>query len=297
MLPAVTQEKNQFQVPEGACDCHVHVFGPPDVYPYWSQRAYTPSDASEDDLLAMHRSIGITRQVIVHPSPYGTDNRRSQDAIAKIGANARGVAVIDENTTTLQELQRLDAAGFKGARLNLETSGVNNPDFAKNKLLKTAKLVAPFNWHVQIYSNVSVICGLKQSILECPVPVVLDHFARIPADLGFDQTGINDIFELMASGNVWMKVSAPQRISEQPDGPAMTNLARKLIQINPERLVWASDWPHSGAHPGVVRVKENIEPFHAIDDGHALNRFAHWAQEKSVIQKILVDNPAKLYQF
>lgn len=297
MLPQVDQERIQFTVPKDACDCHVHVFGPKMKYPYSQDRAYTPSDASEKDLASLHQQIGIERLVIVHPSPYGVDNQRSQDGIAFFNKNARGVAVIDEDQTSLHEVERLHQVGFRGARLNLETAGMHEPAAAKEKFLKTAKLVGSMGWHIQIYSNIALIVQLKEVILQGDIPVVLDHFARIPADLGLDQEGLKDIFELLESGKVWMKLSAPQRISNHPDGPTVTLLARKLIEINPDRLVWGSDWPHSGAHPSVPRVKELIEPFHPIDDGHALNRFANWAQDSLTIKKILVDNPTSLYQF
>jgi predicted TIM-barrel fold metal-dependent hydrolase len=149
----------------------------------------------------------------------------------------------------------------------------------REKFLDTAKLIEPIGWHIQLYTNLEVLLGLKETILNNNLWVVLDHLARIPADLGLEQKGLKDIFELLESGKVWMKMSAPQRISDNPDGQAVTNLAKKLIQINPDRLVWGSDWPHSGAHPGVPRVKENIEPFHPIDDGQALNRFAYWVDQ------------------
>jgi len=297
MLPKVEQEQIQFSIPKGACDCHVHVFGPESKYPYSEDRAYTPSDASEEDLAQLHQKIGIERLVIVHPSPYGVDNQRSQDGIAFFHQNARGVAVIEEDTISLQEIASLHQAGFRGARLNLETAGMHEPTAAKEKFIKTARLIQSMGWHVQLYSNVALIVQLKEVILQSDISVVLDHFARIPADLGLNQEGLKDIFELLESGKVWMKMSAPQRISNNPDGQAVTSLARKLIQINPDRLVWGSDWPHSGAHPGVPRVKESIEPFHPIDDGHALNRLAAWAQDSQMIKKILVDNPAILYQF
>lgn len=297
MLPNVKQEKNKFTVPKGACDCHVHVFGPENKYPYAENRAYTPSDADEENLANLHQQIGIERLVIVHPSPYGVDNQRSQDGIAFFKKNARGVAVIDEDQMTSKHIVELHQSGFRGARLNLETAGMHEPTAAQEKFLKTAKLIDTLGWHIQIYSNIGLIVQLKELILQGEIHVVLDHFARIPADLGLNQEGLKDIFELLESGKVWMKLSAPQRISTDPDGLAVTDLARKLIQINPDRLVWGSDWPHSGAHHGVPRVKELIEPFHPIDDGHALNRFAGWAQDPITIKKILVDNPATLYQF
>ncbi len=297
MLSVTEQEKILFQLPVGACDCHTHIFGPSEQYPYWKDRTYTPADATIEELLQLHANLGIERLVIVHPSPYGADNRRSSDAIAIIGSQARGVAVIDETVITYQEIEKLHQVGFRGARLNLETAGVADPEFARNKLLNTAKLIKPFGWHVQIFSSLHIVTELATEIMRCEVPVVLDHFARIPVNDGLEQPRVLQLIKMLQEGNVWMKLSAPQRVSENPDSKEVTQLARLLIDTNSDRMVWGSDWPHSGAHYGKKRSKEEIEPFHLINDGHALNRLAQWAQTPQLIQKILSNNPAVLYDF
>jgi predicted TIM-barrel fold metal-dependent hydrolase len=133
--------------------------------------------------------------------------------------------------------------------------------------------------------------------MNCEVPVVLDHFARVPVQDGLEQTNVLQLLKMLKEGNVWMKLSAPQRVSDDPDSALVTQLARMLIEANAVRMVWGSDWPHSGAHYGKKRSKEDIEPFHPINDGRALNRLAHWAQSPELIQKILTDNPAVLYDF
>jgi predicted TIM-barrel fold metal-dependent hydrolase len=297
MLSATLQEKIQFQLPVGACDCHTHIFGPVEQYPYWTERTYTPDDSTIEQLRDLHLSLGIQRTVIVHPSPYGPDNRRSSDAIAKIGTNARGVAVIDETTITFPDLEKLHQIGFRGARLNLETAGVADPEFARNKLQMTAKLIQPFGWHIQIFSSLHMVTELAKDMMSCEVPVVLDHFARVPVLDGLEQPKVLQLLKMLKEGNVWMKLSAPQRVSDDPDSALVAQLARMLIEANTNRMVWGSDWPHSGAHYGKKRSKEEIEPFHLINDGHALNRLAHWAQTPQLIQKILTDNPASLYDF
>jgi predicted TIM-barrel fold metal-dependent hydrolase len=297
MLPIQEQEAIAFEMPPGACDCHTHVFGPEKQFPYWSERAYTPADASISQLKQLHHLLGIERLVIVHPSPYGVDNTRSLEAIRELGNQTRGIAVIDEGTTTMREIEKLHQAGFRGARLNLETSGVEDSLFAKNKLVKTAQLIQSFGWHVQIYSNPKLVKQLTHDIIHCAVPVVLDHFARTPIDDGLEQSFIVQLIEMLNSGNVWMKLSAPQRITDHPDSDQMAEFTKVLIRTNQDRLVWGSDWPHSGAQPGKKRIKEEIEPFHQINDGHALNRLNQWVKDPSILQKILVDNPAQLYGF
>jgi len=297
MLSNQEQEAIAFEMPRGACDCHTHIFGPEKQFPYWSERAYTPADASIAQLKQLHHQLGIERVVIVHPSPYGVDNNRSLEAIRELGNQARGVAVIDESTITIQEIEKLHLAGFRGARLNLETSGVEDPLYAKNKLVQTAKLIQSFGWHVQIYSNPKLVMQLTHDIIHCAVPVVLDHFARIPIDDGLEQSSIVQLIEMLKSGNIWLKLSAPQRITDQPDSERMAEFTNILIKANQDRLVWGSDWPHSGAQPGKKRVKEEIEPFHLINDGHALNRLNQWVRDPMILKKILSDNPAQLYDF
>ena len=297
MLSIQEQEVIAFEMPRGACDCHTHIFGPEKQFPYWSERAYTPADASIAQLKQLHDRLGIERVVIVHPSPYGVDNSRSLEAIRELGNQARGVAVIDESITTMQEIEKLHQAGFRGVRLNLETSGVEDPIFAKNKLVQTAKLIQSFRWHIQIYSNPQLVTQLSHEIIHCDVPVVLDHFARTSIDAGLDQPFILQLFEMLKSGNVWMKLSAPQRITDHPDSDLMAEFTNMLIRTNQDRLVWGSDWPHSGAQPGKKRIKEEIEPFHLINDGHALNRLNHWVRDPAILKKILSDNPAQLYDF
>jgi predicted TIM-barrel fold metal-dependent hydrolase len=297
MLSITEQDTIQFKMPEGACDCHTHIFGPVQKYPYWTDRTYTPADASVSQLEQLHHHLGITRVVIVHPSPYGTDNARSIDALIELGTKSRGVAVIDENTCTPVQIEKLHQVGFRGARLNLETSGIDDPEFAKNKLLKTAQLIKPFGWHIQIFSNIHLVTQLAQEIMHCEVPVVLDHFARIPIREGINQPKVQQLFDMFKSGNVWMKLSAPQRIHDNPDSEEVAKLASLFITNFQDRLVWGSDWPHSGAHYGRGRVKEEIEPFHHINDGHSLNRLFHWVKDQPIMKKILVDNPTTLYDF
>ncbi|BDW10655.1 hydrolase [Polynucleobacter sp. SHI8] len=297
MLSIQEQEAITFEMPRGACDCHTHVFGPEGQFPYWSERAYTPADASITQLQQLQHQLGIERVVVVHPSPYGVDNTRTLQAIRELGSQARGVAVIDESTATIQEIEKLHQAGFRGARLNLETSGVEDPLFAKNKLVQTAQLIQSFGWHIQIYSNPQLVTQLSHEIMHCAVPVVLDHFARTSIDAGLDQPFILQLFEMLKSGNVWMKLSAPQRITDDPDSDQMAEFVNQLIGANQDRLVWGSDWPHSGAQPGKKRIKEEVEPFHLINDGHALNRLNQWVKDSTILKKILSDNPAQLYDF
>ncbi len=282
-----------FEVPRGACDCHTHVFGPIEKFPFSSKRLYTPGDASIGDLEALLRALHIDRVVVVHSSPYGADNSCTVDAVRRMGNRARGVAVIDETTST-RELADMHAAGIRGVRVNLESYGESDPAVAAHHLRQAAVRVEPLGWHVQTYTNLAILAALHDTILALPTTLVVDHFGRPQAALGTAQPGFERLLALLRSGRVYVKISAPYRISRDPHYADVAPIARAMIDANPDRIVWGSDWPHPGA---AKRDPAVIEPFRPEDNGEALNRLAGWAKNRTKLQKILVDNPARLYQF
>jgi predicted TIM-barrel fold metal-dependent hydrolase len=282
-----------FEVPRNACDCHTHIFGPIEKFPFSDKRRYTPGPASIEDLEALHRALHIDRVVIVHPSPYGADNSCTLDAVRRVGPRARGVAVIDD-TISAHMLADMHAAGIRGVRVNLETYGESDPAVAGRQLQQAAERVAPLGWHVQTFTNLAIIAALHDAILALPTTLVVDHFGRPQAAHGTAQPGFETLLALLRSGKVYVKISAPYRISQLPHYPDAAPIARAMIAANPDRIVWGSDWPHPGA---VKRDPAAIEPFRPEDDGAALNRLAGWTKNRAELQKILVDNPARLYQF
>jgi len=293
----VAQSAPEFAVPPGACDCHVHVFGPTERFPYSPARRYTPPDASVEDLLALQHRLALDRVVIVHPSPYGADNACTVDALRRLGpARARGVAVIDEQTTDAA-LDDMHAAGMRGVRVNLETGGVRDPGTAQQQLAWAAARVEPLGWHVQTYATLGVLAALHEAIMGLPTPVVIDHFGRADAAKGVAQPGFDALLSLVRAGKAYVKLSAPYRISEHPAYPDAAPIARALIDANPARMLWGSDWPHPGATPRGHRAPHEIEPFRPEDNGRALDRLAEWAGDGARLTAILVENPARLYDF
>ena len=280
----------------GICDCHTHVFPPQALFPFSPTRHYTPDEASIEDLQTMHRSIGVERVVIVHPSCYGADNRCLLWALRTIGKSARGVAVIDDRTS-LAALTEMREAGVRGTRLNLETVGQNDPRVGQQQLLRTAKQIAPLGWHIQMYTNLGVIDGLHDTIMQASTTVVIDHFGKLDAAAGLKQPGFDALVSLVRSGKVYVKLSAAYRVSEATDYTDLTPFAQALIDANPDRVVWATDWPHPFPPKGQVRRPEVIEKFHHEDNLAAIQRVVLWAQTAERIKKILVDNPARLYSF
>jgi predicted TIM-barrel fold metal-dependent hydrolase len=247
--------------------------------------------------VALHSHLGIDRVVIVHPSPYGADNRCSVDAIQRIGLHrARGVAVIGPDTTD-GDMQFLNAAGMRGTRVNLETAGVFDPAEAWAALLAAARRAEPMDWHVQVFARLAVVAALADELATLPVTLVIDHFGRPDAALGVDQSGFDALRRLVASGQAYVKLSAAYRISGLPDLSDVAPLARALIAENPDRMLWGTDWPHPGGTRRAPDASATPEPFQIVDDGQALDRVAAWAPDPTIRQKILVENPARLYRF
>ena len=282
-----------FDVPAGACDTHVHVIGDTPRYPFAPNRAYTPPEASVEDLQAVHQTLRLQRVVIVQPSFYGTDNSCTLDAIKSIGGSARGIAVIDGKMpdAALDDMQRI---GIRGVRLNLSTAGVTDPAASARMLRTIAERVGRLKWHVQVNTSPALIAALKQDFAALPFPLVIDHFggAKSASAPGFDA-----LIELVGSGKAYVKISATKLFeTDPPQFAGYAAMAKALIATNPDRILWGSNWPHPGARtPGYVRT--DIMPWRDIDDAVVLNLLPAWEPDAAVRKKILVDNPARLFGF
>ena len=284
-----------FDVPADASDCHTHIFGDPNQFPWFSGRVYTPETALPDEQLALHRALHITRVVIVTPSVYGTDNSATLYGMKTRGANARGVAVINDQTPD-SDIIAMAKAGVCGIRINLATGGTNDPDLARKRFEAALPRMAKQAWHIQIYTNLTVVAAIKNAVLASPVPVVFDHFGGAKAALGTGQPGFADLVDLLRSGKAYVKISGAYRASSQaPDYPDTAPLAKALIAANAERIVWGTDWPHPNSDSG--RPATELTPLYQIDDGRLMNQLPVWAPDAATRKLILIDNPARLYGF
>lgn len=279
--------------PQHACDCHTHIFGDPVRFPFFPGRTYTPPPALPEQQAKLHAALHIQRVVIVTPSVYGTDNSATLYGMKYRGANARGVAVIDDKTSAA-ELDRLTKAGIKGMRLNLATGGTTDPATGR-KLFQTAQAKAKsLSWHVQMFTSLAVISGIKDLVLNSDVPVVFDHFGGAKAADGLNQPGFSDLLDLLKSGHAYVKISGAYRASTQaPNYPDVIPFAKALIAANPDRILWGSDWPH----PNTTGSANTITPLLPIDDTRLFNQLPVWAPDAAIRHKILVENPQSLYGF
>ncbi len=272
-----------FVPPPGAVDAHCHVFGPGDVFPYAPERKYTPCDVGKAQLFALRDFLGFSRTVIVQATCHGADNRALVDALQASGGLARGVATV-RDTVSDEELQQLHAAGVRGVRFNFVRRLVDpKPDAYYRAIIDR---IAPLGWHVVVYFEAADLAERWKFFTSLPTTVVVDHMGRPDVSQPVDGPEFQRFVKLMAEhGNVWSKVSCPERLSRVgPPGYAdVVPFARHLVERFPDRVLWGTDWPHPN-------MKD-----HMPDDGRLVDVIPHIAPTPELQQKLLVDNPMRLY--
>ena len=267
--------------PRGTCDCHAHVFGPQERFPYAASRGYTPPDAPTADYVRMLRTIGCERAVLVQPSVYGTDNRCLVQALDSGAFEFRGVAVIDDATGD-DELEAMHRAGVRGVRLNLATRGSTVDLGAAPRI---AARIAALGWHLQFYLDVRRLPDVDRELTRLPVDIVIDHFGHVAAAEGVEAPGFQTLLRLARHERCWFKLIGPYRISSRPPRFADTvPLARALVAAAPDRCVWGTDWPH----PNTAYMP---------NDGDLADLVADWLPDEALRTRVLRDNPARLYGF
>ncbi|MES2480924.1 MAG: amidohydrolase family protein, partial [Pseudomonadota bacterium] len=243
--------KPRFQLPAGSVDAHCHVFGPGAEFPYAPERKYTPCDASKAQLFALRDHLGFERNVIVQATCHGADNRALVDALVHSGGKARGVATVKRGVTD-DELKAMHEAGVRGVRFNFVKRLV---DFTpKDELMEIAARIAPLGWHVVIYFEAVDLPELWDFFTALPTTVVVDHMGRPDVSKPIDGPEFSLFLKFMREhGNVWSKVSCPERLSvsgppaldgEQAAYRDVVPFARKVVQEFPDRVLWGTDWPH-----------------------------------------------------
>jgi 2-pyrone-4,6-dicarboxylate lactonase len=282
--------KPRFAVPPGSVDAHCHVFGPGAVFPFAAERKYTPCDASREQLYALRDHLGFARNVVVQATCHGTDNRAMVDALKHSGGRARGVATV-KRTVTDHELHYMHECGVRGVRFNFVKRLV---DFTpRDELLEIATRIAPLGWHVVIYFEAVDLPELWDFFTALPTIVVVDHMGRPDLRQPVDGPEFERFVRLMREhGNIWTKVSCPERLSVT--GPPALNgeqaayldvvpFARRIVETFPDRVLWGTDWPHP-----------NLKD-HMPDDGLLVDFIPHIAVTPELQTKLLVTNPMRLY--
>jgi predicted TIM-barrel fold metal-dependent hydrolase len=287
-LPPREVSRPKLPLPSGACDTHAHVFGPSDRFPYAEDRSYTPPDAPLEKYLAMLDTIGFARGVLVQGSAHGRDNSAMLDALRRRPDRLRGVAVADASVlpATLREWHALGVRGlrfnhfFRGGQLHYR-GGI-----PLTEAEKLAPVMAELGWHLQLWIDVKDLPQTIPLLKSIRLPVVIDHMGRTDARAGTGTEGFQSLLRAVGDGWCWAKLSGAHRLSQQaPDYPDARPFHEALVKANPERLVWGGDWPHP-------RVEGEMP-----DAGHLLDLFQQWTPDDTTRRRILVANPARLYDF
>ena len=265
--------------PPNACDTHMHIYEP--GYQLRAEASHPSQPGTLAHYREVQKQLGLTRTVIVAPSGYGADNTCTLEAMAKLGGSARGVAIVDPAAPDA-EFDRLTKRGMRGIRYHMR-GGVLTWD----TMPRMAARVAAFGWHVQLQCESRELSEHEAIITRLPCDLVIDHMGRFDAATPADDKDWRLLLKLLATGRCWVKLSGPYYGSKS--GPPLyadkARIAKELIKAAPERMVWASNWPHPS-------YKKNFP-----DEGKLLDLVADWTQDESLRKRILVTNPAKLYGF
>lgn len=269
-------------VPENACDSHHHIFNPVQ-FPYKDTDVRNQPPATVDVYQLLQKKLGLTRNVIVTPSAYGTDNGCTLDAIQKMGENARGVVVVDESITD-EELKEMNELGVRGIRYNI-TRGASNSD---EEIVRMAKRIAPMNWAIHFWMSADITVQKAELLRNLPCAIVFDHRGHLPADQGINHEAFSIIVELMKQGKAYVKLSALYHDSAKEDYSDTIAVGKAYVEAAPDQVLWGTDWPH----PSEFSAKRDFP-----NDADLLDDLALQAPNPEDQKKILVDNPASLFGF
>jgi predicted TIM-barrel fold metal-dependent hydrolase len=277
-----------FKAPASSCDCHFHVFGPAERYPYGADLRYPPPLAPLSEYLALARRLGFERFVFVQPSAYGRDNACMLDAMREVGAKCRGIVDVDENVSDAQ-LEQLNAVGVRGVRINVSPVRPPEQGFAAKLLPRIEKLdarCAEIGWQLDFLLPGWLTAELMTTLRALRSEFTLAHMGMFLARDGVMQRGFQQLLALLRSGNgrCWAKLTGVYRMSTAPGFTDAVSMARALIDAAPDRIIWGSDYPHLSFADKVGSVE-------------LFNLLAQWAPDEAVRQKILVDNPRRLFGF
>ncbi len=269
--------------PPGSWDCAVHVYGPPGSSTLAASRAYEPPEATFDDVLRVHRTLGIERGVIVQPTAYGSDHSVLLEALVRAGGAYLATGIIDE-TVSDAELERLGKAGVRGARFNFYS--ILKQDWTNEKFERQAARIAELGWITVVHGTADELLERETMLRKVRTPLLIDHMCHWDLSKGYaGNPAFEFLCDLLREGNAWMKLSNGDRFSLQgPPYDDVIALARAFIAVAPERMIWATDWPH-------IMYKGK-----APNDAELLELLFRFAPDAALRKAILVDNPARLYE-
>jgi len=273
--------------PPNSCDCQAHLFGDPGKYPAGPEAVYTAPDATFADLQKVERVLGFERVVFVHSQIYGPDHRLLLDILEGLADRSpyRAIGRVDE-TTSDAELARLDAAGFRGTRLTFHPNLRQPPSW--QVVARIIDRIKVLGWHLRLHVGTDVVLEYSDRFHAIKnLPVVIDHLGYVDTTRGRDQPACRWICDQLESGNWWVMISNGNRLSPMERGwDDAIPIARAFIEAAPDRIIWGSDWPHVQWRKRMMNDAEEVELLYRYVD-----------HDRALLQKILVDNPARLHGF
>ena len=269
------------------CDTHLHIFGDRRKYPLVAELRSEPPDAPLERFLKEAEGQGVTRMVFDQPSHYGLDNSCILDAIETVGLDrARAVAAVDADVVTDAQLKALDARGVRGIRVNFGYRSADRaiPGQAAELASKLARRADALGWHLEFLVPNWALKELTPVLETLPCDFSVGHMGVFDAARGVKQEGFEDFLRLHARGRCWVKFTGVYRISKRADFADIAPLARAFVANNPERIVWGSDWPF-------------LSHLDAVSYPRLMQLFESWVPDAANRRRILVDNPARLFDF
>ncbi len=269
----------KLKTPPGATDTHFHIYGPSKRFPYHPDSPLEVEDSTLEDMLRMHDTLGIERGVIVHSVVQGNTYEYLVNALSREPERLRGIAMPAPDITE-NELEILTKVGVVGARFAFRANPEINTDLVAR--------IHEFGWHPQYwFRGPEEAAAWRDTILASPGNFVIDHMGWQPAGLGIDSPGFRFVLDCLDTGRCWVKLSGPMRFTAEDKPPYKDTwpFAKALIEHNPDRLLWGSDWPH----PDHFDEMPN--------DGDLLDLMLEWAPDEALRKKILTDNPEELFGF
>lgn len=278
----------EFRAMPGSCDCHLHVFGPAERYPYGRDLRYAPPLAPLGEYRALAGRLGLQRMVFVQPSAYGQDNICLLDAMRELGEPCRGIVDVDEHISDA-DLSQMQALGVCGVRINV--SPVKTPEAGlanalRPRIERWAARCAEIGWQMDFLLPGWLTHELMGSLRRLPVDFTLAHMGMFLARDGVLQPGFQQLLDLLrhGEGRCWVKLTGVYRISLAPDFADAAPMARALIEAAADRIIWGSDYPH-------------LSFAQRVGSTELFNLLGRWAPDMATRQQILVDNPQRLFKF
>ena len=281
LRPLETLSRPTFDVPVGAWDVHVHIFGPEQKYPHVAEPHYTLPDGNLSQYRRLMPVIGVQRFAIVQPSFYGTDNSCLLDTLGETGAVARGVVMIDTDIAD-SELQRFHDQGVRAVRLDLFKRAQLPLAQVQSYILEIEARVKPLGWHLQFYAPGYIVRDLIGFFRTLRIDFVIDHMGYMLEEDGLKSHDFAALLNLLDTGHCYLKLSGVYRIAKNRGYEFGEPVAKAIVDRAPERAVWGSDWPHIS--------------YSDRDTGELVSLLERWAPTAAVREKILVDNPNRLFR-